>query len=137
MFASVIQPQAMAEATTESKQSETTPVWEYKEFKTLSENATEITKLHLRNLLSAESNKECTKRNEALTVKLDEITLDCTRQQASTETLSKLVDLAKACNLKNKIDSMFNGDKVNRTENRSVLHIALRAKKTDKIWLIM
>ncbi len=115
------------------EKADTNGVWECKEFKALTEHSDEISKLHLRDLLSVDGNKNCVKRNEQLIVKSEGITLDCSRQKATIDTLSKLINLAKKSNLQSKINAMFNGDKINVTENRSVLHIALRAKETDKI----
>ena len=116
------------------EKTDTSGVWECKEFKALSEHSEETSKLHLRDLLSTDGNKNCKKRNEQLIIKTsDGIILDCSRQKATIDTLSKLIDLAKKSNLQSKINAMFNGDKINITENRSVLHIALRARKSDKI----
>jgi len=117
----------------EKKEVDSTPVWEYEEFQTLSSHAKDIKALHLRDLLSPETNKNCAKRNEVLMVKAGNITLDCTRQRATLDTLPALLALAKKANLKSKVEAMFNGDKINVTENRSVLHVALRAMKGDKI----
>ncbi len=123
----------MTEESKEYKQSDTTAVWEYTEFKALQAHVTEINKLHLRDLLSSKANKDCLQRNERLTIKHGALTLDCTRQKATLETISLLSKLAKAANINAKINAMFVGDKINRTENRSVLHIALRSKPSDKI----
>jgi len=117
----------------EKKEVDTTPVWEYAEYKSLTAHAKEVADSHLRDLLSPQTNKNCAKRNEALMVKAGQITLDCTRQRATVDTLPSLIALAKKANLKEKMESMFNGDRINRTENRSVLHVALRAQKEDKI----
>jgi len=111
-------------------------VWECKEFAALKEHSTAVNKLHLRDLLSSDNASE---RNKALTVQLDEekdvssIRLDCTRQRATAETVKLLTELATKCNMKSKIESMFNGERINKTEDRSVLHIALRAGKDEKI----
>ncbi|KAH7301988.1 hypothetical protein KP509_23G051400 [Ceratopteris richardii] len=63
----------------------------------------------------------------------DGIFLDYSRQQVTTEVMKKLLNLAEAAHLKEKIESMFNGDRINKTENRSVLHVALRAKRDEVI----
>ncbi|TVU00793.1 hypothetical protein EJB05_53784, partial [Eragrostis curvula] len=55
----------------------------------------------------------------------DGIFLDCSRQRATGETMEKLLKLAEAAKLKEKIEKMFKGDKQTNTENRSVLHVAL------------
>ncbi|KAI7731270.1 hypothetical protein M8C21_002546 [Ambrosia artemisiifolia] len=63
----------------------------------------------------------------------DGIFLDYSRQCATVDTVSKLFTLAEEANLKQKINSMFNGEHINSTENRSVLHVALRAAKDTTI----
>ncbi|KAG9148071.1 hypothetical protein Leryth_003646 [Lithospermum erythrorhizon] len=55
--------------------------------------------------------------------------LDYSRQCATVDTIKKLFSLAEAAHLKEKISRMFNGERINITENRSVLHVALRAPR--------
>lgn len=59
----------------------------------------------------------------------NEILVDYSKNLITVETLIKLVALAKECDLEGAIKSMFRGEKINRIENRAVLHIALRNKK--------
>jgi len=59
--------------------------------------------------------------------------LDYSKNRVTGETLKLLIRLAKECGLKNRIESMFNGEKINVTEDRAVLHIALRAPKGTNI----
>lgn len=59
--------------------------------------------------------------------------LDYSRQQLTAEIMEKLFNLAEAVHLKEKIEKMFNGDHINKTENRSVLHVALRASRDHVI----
>lgn len=59
------------------------------------------------------------------------ITLDYSKNRASDTTVRLLMDLARECGLEDKIAAMFNGNKINTTENRSVLHTALR-QQSDK-----
>ncbi|KAJ9166100.1 hypothetical protein P3X46_020894 [Hevea brasiliensis] len=63
----------------------------------------------------------------------DGIVLDYSRQQATVDTVDKLYNLAEAVHLKEKIHCMFNGERINSTENRSVLHVALRAARNAVI----
>ncbi|XP_054815294.1 glucose-6-phosphate isomerase, cytosolic isoform X2 [Prosopis cineraria] len=83
----------------------------------------EIKKTHLRDLLGD------VKRCESMAVEFDGILLDYSRQQATLETMNKLLKLAEAASLKQKINSMYSGEHINSTENRSVLHVALRAPR--------
>src|SRR5258706_8858694 len=55
-----------------------------------------------------------------------DIVFDYSKNIITDETLSLLLQLAEECKLKAAIEAMFNGEKINETENRSVLHIALR-----------
>lgn len=65
-------------------------------------------------------------RAKTLSVNANQIFLDYSRQLVSPETMSLLIDLANEVGLKDKIESMFDGERVNITENRAVLHTALR-----------
>ena len=57
--------------------------------------------------------------------------LDYSRQRMTGETMKRLVSLADAANLRSKIKAMATGARINVTENRSVLHMALRAPRTQ------
>ncbi|KAF8409951.1 hypothetical protein HHK36_002470 [Tetracentron sinense] len=63
----------------------------------------------------------------------DGLLLDYSRQCATQETIEKLFKLAEAARLKQKINSMYNGERINITENRPVLHVALRASRDTVI----
>ncbi|KAH7524083.1 hypothetical protein FEM48_Zijuj06G0081100 [Ziziphus jujuba var. spinosa] len=95
----------------------------WKDLKTHVEN---IKKNHLRDLM------DDVVRSQAMMVEYDGILLDYSRQQATLETIGKLFKLAEAANLKQKINLMFSGEHINSTENRAVLHVALRAPR-DKV----
>nr|P54241.1 RecName: Full=Glucose-6-phosphate isomerase, cytosolic 2; Short=GPI; AltName: Full=Phosphoglucose isomerase; Short=PGI; AltName: Full=Phosphohexose isomerase; Short=PHI [Clarkia concinna]CAA61571.1 glucose-6-phosphate isomerase [Clarkia concinna subsp. automixa] len=86
-----------------------------------------IKRTHLRELMGD------TERCQSMMVEFDNIFLDYSRQQASPDTINKLFKLADAAHLKRKIDRMYNGDHINSTENRSVLHVALRAPRNSAI----
>lgn len=63
----------------------------------------------------------------------DQMLVDYSKNRITEETLAKLQDLAKECDLAGAIKSMFSGEKINRTENRAVLHVALRNRSNTLI----
>ncbi|HDP9470523.1 glucose-6-phosphate isomerase [Escherichia coli] len=63
----------------------------------------------------------------------DQMLVDYSKNRITEETLAKLQDLAKECDLAGVIKSMFSGEKINRTENRAVLHVALRNRSNTPI----
>ncbi|EPY9098547.1 glucose-6-phosphate isomerase [Shigella dysenteriae] len=63
----------------------------------------------------------------------DQMLVDYSKNRITEETLAKLQDLAKECDLAGAIKSMFSGEKINRTENRAVLHVALRNRRNTPI----
>ncbi|HAL2377428.1 TPA: glucose-6-phosphate isomerase [Escherichia coli] len=63
----------------------------------------------------------------------DQMLVDYAKNRITEETLAKLQDLAKECDLAGAIKSMFSGEKINRTENRAVLHVALRNRSNTPI----
>ena len=99
-----------------------------KEWKNLLDHHEELKNLHLRDLL-AEKN-----RINNFSYKACDLFFDFSKNRISNKTIQLLVDLAKSMNLKNQINDMFSGEKINRTEKRSVLHTALRSPKEKKIF---
>ncbi|HEX5472143.1 MAG TPA: glucose-6-phosphate isomerase [Lacipirellulaceae bacterium] len=93
------------------------PAW-----KELAAHHEEMRKMHLRTLFADDS-----KRGERLTAEAVGIFLDYSKQRVTDETLKLLVQLADQIGLRERIDAMFGGQKINVTENRAVLHVALRA----------
>ncbi len=83
---------------------------------------------HLRDLFAQDP-----QRGERMTLEAAGIYLDYSKNRITGETLELLVALAKAAGLRERIDAMFRGDKINVSENRSVLHVALRAPKGASI----
>ncbi|EIE3540091.1 glucose-6-phosphate isomerase [Escherichia coli] len=63
----------------------------------------------------------------------DQMLVDYSKNRITEETLAKLQDLAKECDLAGAIKSVFSGEKINRTENRAVLHVALRNRSNTPI----
>jgi glucose-6-phosphate isomerase len=83
---------------------------------------------HLRQLFA-----EDPKRGERLTAEAAGLFLDYSKNRITGETVKLLVQLAEESGLRSRIEAMFRGDKINITENRAVLHVALRAPKGTSI----
>ena len=97
------------------------------EWQALREHAREIEGQHLRDLLADEQ------RAADMQIEDDGILLDYSRQRMTTETVQLLLELAKATNLQAKIRAMASGQEINYTEGRPVLHMALRARRGQKL----
>jgi glucose-6-phosphate isomerase len=95
------------------------PAW-----KALAAHHKKIKPLHLRKLFA-----EDPKRGQRLTVQAAGLFLDYSKNRITDRTIKLLVQLAKESGLRQRIDAMFGGEKINTTENRAVLHVALRAPK--------
>jgi glucose-6-phosphate isomerase len=99
------------------------PAW-----KALEAHYAKIKDVHLRKLFA-----EDPKRGERLGVEAVGLYLDYSKNRATDETVALLIKLAEESGLRARIDAMFKGEKINITENRAVLHVALRAPKTASI----
>ncbi|MBX8828596.1 glucose-6-phosphate isomerase, partial [Ochrobactrum sp. SFR4] len=66
-------------------------------------------------------------------LKMGDLLLDWSKCRINDQTMVLLKDLAVACNVEGQRDAMFAGELINTTENRAVLHVALRAKPDDVI----
>jgi glucose-6-phosphate isomerase len=84
--------------------------------------------LHLRELFATDPG-----RGERMSIAAAGIYLDYSKNRIKDETLRLLIELAEQSGLRGRIDAMFRGDKINVTENRAVLHVALRAPKGTSI----
>jgi glucose-6-phosphate isomerase len=84
--------------------------------------------LHLRQLFADDP-----KRGESMAVEAAGLYLDYSKNRVNGETLKLLLQLADKSGLRARIDAMFSGEKINVTENRAVLHVALRAPKDASI----
>ncbi|MGI6394655.1 MAG: glucose-6-phosphate isomerase [bacterium] len=78
--------------------------------------------------------KEEPSRGERFTVEFNEIYLDYSKNLINDEVLNTLLKLAKECGVKEAVNSMFSGEKINETENRAVLHTALRNFSKNPIY---
>jgi glucose-6-phosphate isomerase len=101
----------------------TVPAW-----KALAEHHKAVSKLHLRELFAADP-----KRGERLAVQAAGLYLDYSKNRVTDETVRLLLRLVEELGLRTRIDAMFRGDKINVTERRPVLHVALRAPKDASI----
>jgi glucose-6-phosphate isomerase len=99
------------------------PAW-----KALEDHYKSIHKTHLRNLFADDP-----KRGERLTVEALGVYLDYSKNRVTDETLKLLLQLAEESGLQARIDAMFRGEKINITEKRAVLHVALRAPRGTSI----
>jgi glucose-6-phosphate isomerase len=94
----------------------------------LQEHQWEIARLHLRDLFAADP-----QRFERYSLRLDDILFDYSKNRITDTTLGHLFDLARQAGLAEKIEAMFQGEKINLTENRAVLHVALRNRSNRPI----
>ncbi len=99
-------------------------------WKALKAHYKQITGVHLRKLFADDP-----KRGERMTLEAVGIYLDYSKNRITDETLKLLIQLAEESKLRERIDAMFRGEKINITENRAVLHTALRAPKGVSIFV--
>jgi len=99
------------------------PAW-----KALVAHHKKIRDVHLRQLFADDPD-----RGERLTVEAAGVFLDYSKNRITEDTLTLLLTLAQECGLRQHIDAMFNGEKINLTEHRAVLHVALRAPRHASI----
>jgi len=97
-------------------------------WKALESHHQKVRELHLRQLFADDP-----KRGERLTTEAVGLYLDYSKNRVTDETLKLLFQLADEAGLRARIDAMFRGDKINITENRAVLHVALRAPRGTSI----
>ena len=99
---------------------------------TLEQHQRDIARLHLRDLFAAD-----TKRFQQFQARLStgqgDLFVDFSKNRLTEETLPLLFDLARAADIEGWRDRMFAGEKINITENRAVLHIALRNRSNRPI----
>jgi len=104
------------------------PLTQRKAWKALQTHHTKVKELHLRQLFG-----EDPQRGERMTAEAAGLFLDYSKNRITDETLKLLIQLAEESGLRDRIEAMFRGDKINITENRAVLHVALRAPKGASI----
>lgn len=101
---------------------------ELKSFQALKAHFEKTQYLHMRDLFATDPS-----RANKYTLRLDDFMLDYSKNRITDETMPLLVELAKECNIEQKRDEMFSGKRINFTEDRPVLHIALRNRANTPI----
>ena len=101
------------------------PAW-----KALEKHFEEVRPLHLRELFQDDP-----QRGTRLTTEAEGVYLDYSKNRVTDQTIKLLLQLAEESGLRERIDAMFHGEKINVTEKRAVLHVALRAPRDEKIFV--
>ena len=96
----------------------------------LNEHFTKIRNVHLRQLFAEDS-----QRGERFTTEALGLRFDYSKHRIAAETIRLLLELAEQSGLRRHIDAMFAGEKINVTEQRAVLHVALRAPRNERIFV--
>jgi glucose-6-phosphate isomerase len=104
------------------------PLIQRPSWKALESHYKKVRELHLRQIFADDP-----KRGERMTTEAVGVFLDYSKNRITDETLKLLLQLAEESGLRARIDAMFQGEKINITENRAVLHVALRAPKGTSI----
>ncbi len=105
-----------------------TPLRDRASWQALKTHFAEIEPLHLRELFARDP-----QRGERMTAEAAGLFLDYSKNRVTDETIALLLRLADESGLRERIDAMFRGDRINTTENRSVLHVALRMPRTESL----
>jgi glucose-6-phosphate isomerase len=99
-------------------------------WKALTAHYKAVSKLHLRQLFADDP-----KRGQRMALEAIGLYLDYSKNRGTDETVKLLLQLAAESGLRERIDAMFSGEKINITEKRAVLHVALRAPKDESIFV--
>jgi glucose-6-phosphate isomerase len=97
-------------------------------WKKLTEHYNTTNNLHLKELFAADNT-----RANKFSIRWNDFLFDFSKNRITKDTISILLELADEVNLKDAVEKYFNGAAINQTENRAVLHTALRAKKSDSV----
>src|SRR5882724_7887304 len=114
--------------TTQTRTSTIQPLTKRKGWQSLASHFDKVRDLHLRELFAQDP-----KRGERMTAEAIGLYLDYSKNRITDETLKLLFQLAEQSGLRVRADAMFRGEKINVTEKRAVLHVALRAPKGASI----
>ena len=101
------------------------PAW-----KALQNHHGKISNLHMRDLFAQDPG-----RYKALSAQYEDILIDYSKNRITEETFKLLLDLAKAADVRGYAEKMFRGEKINTTEDRAVLHVALRNRSNRPIFV--
>jgi glucose-6-phosphate isomerase len=89
-----------------------------------------LANVHMKDLFAADP-----ERFQKMSIKMDALLVDFSKNRITDDTLPLLAELAHAADLSSKIEAMFHGDKINTTENRAVLHTALRGPRDVPVYV--
>ena len=103
---------------------------EHPGWKVLCNHQETIQKLHMRNLFESDP-----QRFDKFSLKLDDLLLDYSKHRITEETLGLLMQLAREAKIESWRDRMFSGEKINITEDRAVLHTALRNRSNTPVYV--
>jgi glucose-6-phosphate isomerase len=106
----------------------TVPLRERPAWSALEKHHQEVLDVHLRDLFAGDPD-----RGERLAIEAAGLYLDYSKHRITDETVGLLIRLAEESGLRERIDAMFAGERINVTENRAVLHVALRAPREEQI----
>ena len=98
------------------------------EWKALADHFAKLRDVHLRDLFAEDPH-----RGESMTVEASDLLLDYSKNRLTAETVRLLVAVAERAGLRERTEAMFSGEHINVTEDRAVLHVALRAPKDAEI----
>ncbi|WP_345211615.1 glucose-6-phosphate isomerase [Mucilaginibacter gynuensis] len=98
-------------------------------YKYLTDHYIDIVSKHLKGFFDTDS-----ERFEKFSVRFEDILVDYSKNRIDEQTVALLIQLAKECSVKDAIEAMFNGEKINVTEGREVLHTALRNRSNTPVY---
>ena len=104
------------------------PLAQRQAWRALAAHHEQLRDVHLRELFATDPD-----RGERLTLEAEGLYLDYSKNRVTDETLGLLVELAEQSGLRGRIDAMFAGEHINVTEDRAVLHVALRAPRGSSL----
>ena len=100
------------------------------EWLTLKEHQKQVDKIHIRDLFAVDS-----KRFEHFSLQFEDLLFDYSKNRVTDKTLKLLLELANSCHIDSHIEDMFTGKRINKTENRAVLHTALRNRSNEPVYV--
>ena len=128
MLNTILSPDPLPSRAAAQVRSASTPLTRRPQWRALQKHHAQIGARHLRELFA-----DAPARGECFQAEAAGLYLDYSKQRISGETLQLLWELADACGLRARIEAMFRGDRINTTERRAVLHVALRAPAGTRI----
>ena len=104
------------------------PITDSPEWRRLADHYEAVAGAHLRSLFADDP-----ERGETMTVEAGDLLLDYSKNRITAETVSRLAALAERADLRGRTEALWRGDRINSTEDRSVLHVALRMPRESRL----